>query len=188
MTKKALIILADGFEDIEAITPIDLLKRAGVQVTVAGLKSLQVKAAKSGLTVMTETTLESVQDDFDAIILPGGMPGAETLAQSEPVIHLIQNMHRQGKIIAAICAAPALVLTQAGILDGKSATCFTGMENHFSASTKFSAQDVVRDGNIITSRGAGTAFIFALTIIEALLDKKVRGKIAATTIYQENHT
>ena len=184
MPQKALIVLADGFEDIEAITPADLLARAGIQVTVTGLTSTRVKAAKSSLTLIVPTTFSSVHNDFDALILPGGMPGAENLSRSAELITLIRTMHQQGKIIAAICAAPALILTKSGVLDGKKATCFPGMEHHFPKSITFLSSPVVRDGNIITSRGAGTAFLFGLTIIEALLGKNARDTIARTTVFE----
>ena len=182
MTKTALVVLADGFEDIEAITPIDLLTRAGVLVTVAGLTSTHVKAAKSGLTMIAPTTLSCVQNNFDALILPGGMPGAQNLAHSSVLITKIRTMHQHKKIIAAICAAPALVLTKSGILEGKKATCFPGMESHFPKSVTFLSSPVVRDGNIITSRGAGTAFCFGLAIIEVLLGKGSRDTIARMTV------
>ena len=186
MTKTALIILADGFEDIEAITPIDLMIRAGIRVTVAGLKSKSVTAAKSGLTVTVPTLFSCRQDKFDALVLPGGIPGSENLAQSSDLLVLIRTMHHQNKIIAAICAAPALVLAPSGILEGKKATCFPGMENSFPKSTTFIASPVVRDGNIITSRGAGTAFDFSLAIIDALLGKESCGKVARATVFQGN--
>jgi len=184
IVKKALVILADGFEDIEAITSIDLLMRAGTQVTVAGLTSTHVKAAKSGLTIIVPTRLSEVQDTFDALILPGGMPGAENLANSSEVVARVRLMNQQKKIIAAICAAPALVLTKAGVLEGKNATCFPGMENLFPKTTTFVASPVVQDGNIITSRGAGTAFSFGVTIVGALLGKGPREKIEQATAFE----
>ncbi|MFA5259934.1 MAG: DJ-1 family glyoxalase III [Candidatus Omnitrophota bacterium] len=187
MAKTALVILADGFEDIEATTPMDLLTRAGIQVTVAGLTSTHVKAAKSGLTIIVPTTLSAVHDNFDALILPGGMPGAENLANSSDLIARVRLMNQQKKIIAAICAAPALILTKAGILENKKATCFPGMENLFPESATHISSAVVRDDNIITSRGAGTAFSFSLTIIEALLGKGPREKIARTTGFEGNY-
>lgn len=184
MPKTALVILADGFEDIEAATPIDLLSRAGIQVTVVGLTSTHVKAAKSGLTIIVPTTLSAVHDNFDALILPGGMPGAENLANSPDLMGRIRLMNQQKKIIAAICAAPALVLSKAGVLQDKKATCFPGMENHFPETATYLPSSVVRDENIITSRGAGTAFNFGLSIIEALLGHGPRAQIARTTGFE----
>ena len=183
MQAKALIILADGFEDIEAITPIDLLTRAGINVVVAGLESARVRAAKSGLTITAPVTLaEVIADDFTAVILPGG-PGADLLAHSSMVQDLVLKMHNQGRIIAAICAAPALILAPLGLLNNKKATCFLGMEGHFPASATFTAQPVVCDGNIITSRGAGTAFAFGLAIIEVLAGRSIRDQVAQATVY-----
>ncbi|MBF0385968.1 MAG: DJ-1/PfpI family protein [Candidatus Omnitrophica bacterium] len=181
---KAIIILADGFEDIEAVTPIDLLRRANVEVTVAGLDSVSVTGARGKIRITADTILDKAGVDYDAVILPGGMPGAANLAKSEKIRSLIIEMNKKGKIIAAICAAPALVLSPLGILNNKNATCFPGMENEFNPTTKFLKEQVVVDGKIITSRGAGTAFLFGLALVEALAGKKMRDEIALKTVYQ----
>ena len=121
------------FEDIEAVTPLDLLTRAGIEMVAAGLDNKWIRAAKSGLTINTPVTLAEVNtDDLAAVILPGG-PGTDRLAHSTAVKDLLIKMNAQGRIIAAICAAPALVLAPIGLLNDKKATCFLNMENHFPA-------------------------------------------------------
>ncbi len=181
---KALIILAEGFEEIEAVTPIDLLRRANINVTVAGLSSLQVQGARGRIKIIADTTLDKISDIFDIIILPGGMPGAENLSKSDKLKTILLNMHKTNKLIAAICAAPAVVLAPLGILNNKKATCFPGMENLFSPTTIFKEEAVVIDGNIITSRGAGTAFEFSLALIEILAGKQTRDQIAQKTAHK----
>ena len=170
MGKRVLIILADGFEEIEAITPIDVLRRAGVEVAVAGLSGKMVTGAH-GIHFQADLALDDYKDLPDAIILPGGLPGAQNLGESKKVTELVKKMNSQNKVVGAICAAPALVLAQTGILDGKRATCYPGFEKKFPSSITFSSDRVVVDGNIITSRGPGSAFEFALELVEQLVGK-----------------
>lgn len=181
MAKKALVVLADGFEEIEAVTTIDILRRAGIDVTVAGLGKTQIRGSH-GITITADNKVDEAGADFDAIILPGGMPGAKNLAGSEKVKGLIAKMHSEGKLIAAICASPAVVLAQTGILKNKSATCYPGMEGNFGKDTKYRGDNVVIDGNIITSRGPATAFLFSLGIAEKLAGKESRDKLERETL------
>jgi 4-methyl-5(b-hydroxyethyl)-thiazole monophosphate biosynthesis len=181
MKKKALVILADGFEDIEAVTAVDILRRAGVDVTIAGLEDVQVKGAR-GVIVLADIRLDEARDDFDALVLPGGMPGAANLAASESVLALIRKMDRDKKIIAAICAAPALVLGPAGVLAGRGATCYPGMEENFPKEVKQSQEAVVVDANIITSQGPATALEFALKIAERLAGKDIADSVRKATL------
>ncbi len=182
MKKKVLVILAEGFEDIEAITPIDILRRINVEVIVAGLSGDTVKSAR-GVVVTADRVLSDTDNSYDAVILPGGMPGAEHLASSAKVKKIVLEMHEKGKIVAAICASPALILAPMGLLDGKKATCFPGMEENFSAKVKFSQDKVVQDGNIITSRGPATAFLFSLKIAENLVGKDMAEMVGKQTLY-----
>ncbi|MDR1839962.1 MAG: DJ-1/PfpI family protein [Treponema sp.] len=182
MSKKAIVLLADGFEEVEAITPIDYLRRAGVEVTIAAVAdSLTVKGRWGGLKVTADTPLAGLAkegtDGWDAVIVPGGMPGAQNIAASEEAGSLIKKMAVKGKLICAICAAPAVVLFPLGLLSGKKFTCYPGMEEKVSGG-EWSDRRVVVDGNIITSRGAGTAGEFAIAIIEKLLDEAAAKKIA----------
>jgi len=180
MSKTALVILAEGFEELEAIAPIDVLRRAGVRVTIAGVKDLLVKSSRK-IGVEADILLKDLVEMPDVVILPGGIPGATNLAQSEAVAALVRKMNAEGKSVAAICAAPAAVLAPLGILDGKKATCYPGCESDFSNKATYSQKRVVVDGNIITSQGPGTALEFALVIAERLVGKEmaatVRGKM-----------
>jgi len=171
MSKKVLVILADGFEEIEATAPIDVLRRAGLEVTVAGLKDKVITGAH-GLKFQADITLNQCKELPDAVILPGGMPGAQNLGNSKEVLEILKKMNSQNKVIGAICAAPALALAPAGILNGKRATCYPGFESHFPASVQFSPDRVVVDGHIITSRGPGSAIEFALELVEQLAGKE----------------
>ncbi|OGX12238.1 MAG: hypothetical protein A2351_05030 [Omnitrophica bacterium RIFOXYB12_FULL_50_7] len=180
MTKTALVILAEGFEEVEAIAPIDVLRRAGVRVTIAGATDLRVKSSRK-ICVEADMLLKDLAGMPDAVILPGGLPGATNLAKSGEVASLVKKMNSAGKLVAAICAAPAVVLAPIGILDGKKATCYPGCESDFSTKTIHSTERVVVDGNIITSQGPGTALEFALEIVAQLMGKdmadNVRGKM-----------
>ena len=180
MAKTALVILAEGFEEVEAIGPVDFLRRAGVHVVIAGLKDLKVKSSRH-IGVEADILLRDYKEMPDAVILPGGIPGATNLAGSSDVAALVKKMNTAGKIVAAICAAPAAVLAPLGILDGKKATCYPGCESDFSKTTVHSRDRVVEDGNIITSQGPGSALEFAFAIAVRLAGKEmaetVRGKM-----------
>lgn len=171
MSKKVLILLADGFEEIEAVTPIDVLRRAGLEVTVAGVSGLEVTGAHS-VRIRADVELASYQGVPDAVILPGGMPGAKNLVESKQVLELVKKVYEQKKVVGAICASPAVVLTPTGILEGKKATCYPGFEGELPSSVTFCEERVVVDGNVITSRGPGTALEFALNLVEQLVGKR----------------
>jgi len=171
MSKKVLVILADGFEEIEAITPIDVLRRAGLEVTLAGLSGTTVSGAH-GVKFQADVTLDDYKGLPDLVVLPGGLPGAKNLGESKKVAEIVKRMNSLKKLIGAICAAPALALAPAGILDGKKATCYPGFEKNFPPSVSFSEERVVVDGNIITSRGPGSALEFALELVEQLVDRE----------------
>lgn len=174
---RVLIPLAQGCEELEAVTLIDLLRRAGIEVVVAGLDEGLVKASR-GTMIMPDTTLEAVlHDSFDMIVLPGGQPGADHL-DNDPRIHgLIRQLAEQGRYVAAICAAPK-VLANAGVLDGHQATSYPGVIDAMALpSTQVLEQSVVTDGKIVTSRSPGTAMAFALELIELLEGKKGRDAV-----------
>ena len=185
MSKKALVLLADGFEEVEAITPIDYLKRADIAVTTASISnSTTVTGARAKLHVIADTTLEELAPGaccFDAIILPGGMPGASNLAACEKLSSLLKEMAASGKLICAICASPALVLAPLGILTGKKYTCYPGMEEKVTDGL-WSDDRVVIDGNIITSRAAGTAGEFSIAIINYLLGESTAKEISGSVL------
>ena len=177
MRKTVLIVLADGFEEIDAITPIDVLRRAGLEVIVAGVGKREVTGAHE-ITVETDLMIEQYQGNPDAIVLPGGMPGAENLQKSEALKDMLQKMKRSGKLIAAICASPAVVLAPNGILDGKKATCYPGFENELGPRVKFSTERVICDGTVITSRGPGTAMEFSLELVSRLISPEKAEQLA----------
>jgi len=181
MPKKVLVILAKGFEEVEAIAPIDILRRAGIEVVIAGLDKLKITGFR-GITVEADKILNEVDDDFDAIVLPGGMPGAKNLAESNHVREIISEMNSSGKIIAAICAAPVEVLNPMGILDNKSATCFPSRRKDLNVAVNYREEKVIVDGNIITSQGFGTAIPFGLEIVQQLLGRETKEKVSNTAL------
>jgi len=186
MAKKALVLLADGFEDVEAVTPIDYLRRAGIEVTTASIMTdLTVTSRWGGIKIIADTALTEIlkekTDIWDAVIIPGGMQGAVNLAASEKTGFLLRETASAGKLICAICASPAVVLHPLGLISGKKFTCYPGMEEKVTGAEWLDSRVVV-DGNIITSRSAGTAGEFAVAIIEKLIDEAAGKKIADTVL------
>jgi len=169
--------LAQGCEELEAITITDLLVRAGITVTTCGLDEQPVKASR-GTTIIPDTSIDKVQNaSFDLIVLPGGLPGADHLRDNKQLQALIKKQFSQNKYLAAICAAPK-ALAEAGVLKGKTATSFPGVLAALNDdSITISDNAVVIDGNIVTSRGPGTAMDFALTLIELLEGKEKREEV-----------
>ena len=178
-----LVPLAQGCEELEAVTIIDLLVRAGVEVVSAGLSPGPVKASR-GVVITPDMSLdEALQRDFDMVVLPGGLPGANYLNDDSRIQNLIRKMSDEGRYIAAICAAPK-VLVNAGVLSGKRATSYPGsLEGIDLSDVDYRQEAVVQDGKVITSRGPGTAMDFALTLIEMLLGKEKRDEVAAGLLY-----
>jgi 4-methyl-5(b-hydroxyethyl)-thiazole monophosphate biosynthesis len=182
MPTRALVFLAEGFEEVEAVTPVDFLRRAGIEVTTAAVGKDKAVTGARGIPVAADTVADDLAGlPYDAVVLPGGMPGAKNLAASGIVDTVIREAAAKGKLIAAICAAPVIVLAPKGVLAGKEFTCFPGMEQEVSGAA-WREDDVVVDGNLITSRGAGTAALFALAIIEYLTDEETAVKIGKSTL------
>jgi 4-methyl-5(b-hydroxyethyl)-thiazole monophosphate biosynthesis len=178
-----LVPLAQGCEELEAVTVIDLLRRANITVVTAGLDEQPVRASR-GVVFIPDTTLDqALRQSFDMIVLPGGLPGADHLNHDPRIHQLLKEMHAQGKFTAAICAAPK-VLASAGLLANKSATYYPGaLEASQFPETQFMTHlPVVQDGQVITSRGPGTAMDFALELIEALVGKKARTTVEAALV------
>jgi len=174
-----LVPLAPGCEELEAVTVVDLLRRAGIEVVTAGLDGQPVKASR-GMTLLPDMTLEmALQQRFDMVVLPGGQPGADHLRDDPRVISLLQEMAASEGYTAAICAAPR-VLAHAGLLDGKRATSYPGaLDIEGVPGIEYLETAVVTDGRVITSRGPGTAMDFALVLIETLVGKAKRHEVEA---------
>lgn len=174
-----LVPLAPGFEDLEATTIVDLLRRADIEVITAGLQPGLVQGAR-GVRVQPDTHLDAVLErDFDMIALPGGMPGAENLKNDPRIQALLKRLSGAGKYTAAICAAP-IALAQAGLLDGRRATSYPGFVDRLkSPGATYLTDPVVVDGRVVTSRGPGTAMDFALTLVELLKGRAMRDQVEA---------
>jgi protein deglycase len=172
-----LVPLAQGCEELEAITITDLLVRAGISVTTCGLDASPVTASR-GTTIIPDTTIDNVMDTvFDLIVLPGGLPGAEHLRDNEPLQTLIKKQAVENRYLGAICAAP-IALAKAGLLKHRTATSYPGVLAGLNdASISISEKAVEIDDKIITSRGPGTAMDFALTLIELLEGKDIRDRV-----------
>ncbi|MEW8011844.1 MAG: DJ-1 family glyoxalase III, partial [Candidatus Thiodiazotropha sp.] len=174
---RVLVPLAEGCEELEAVTITDLLTRADIEVVTAGLKDGPVKASR-GITLVPDTTLDAVMDQaFDMMVLPGGLPGADNL-DADPRIHeLLKRLNQQGKFTAAICAAPK-VLAGAGLLQGRRATSYPGvLDNMDLPQVDVQLERVISDDRVITSRGPGTAMDFALELIEQLSGRETRDQV-----------
>ena len=176
------LFLAEGFEEIEALCVLDLLRRNKIETKTVGVTGKTVNGSH-GIPVICDVTENEldINDSFDMIILPGGLPGSDNLHASNVVDAFIKKANEKNKFICAICAAP-YVLGVRGILNGKKATCYPGFQDRLEGAI-YVNEGVVRDGKIITGRAMGSATDFALEIIEALLDKDAREKTKASIIY-----
>ena len=177
MSKKAYIFLADGFEDIEGLTVVDLLRRAGIDIKTISIKETTRIQTSHGITMLTDAIFaETDFADADMLVLPGGMPGTKYLAGYKPLIN-------KGKKIAAICAAPS-VFSGLGFLKGRKATSYPSFMEVLSKDGAVTSEDsVVVDGNITTSRGLGTAVDFALSLISQLENEEKAKEIAESVVY-----
>lgn len=178
------VFLAEGFEEIEAITPIDMLRRCGLDVVTVGIGGKNITGSH-GITVNTDIEDSNIilDDNIEMIILPGGMPGTTNLEASDYVQKAIDYCENNKKYIAAICAAPS-ILGHKNLLNGKNATCYKGLEDHLiGANVVF--EDVTVDENIITSRGAGTALPFSFELIKLLISEEKSEMLRESIIYHE---
>jgi protein deglycase len=184
---RVLVPLAAGCEELEAVTVIDLLRRAQIEVVAAGLTPGPVHGSR-GTVLMPDSTLDAaLQQDYDMIVLPGGQPGATNLEHDPRILALLKKMAAAGKFTTAICAAPK-VLAVAGLLDGKRATSYPGtLDAQQFPTIQLETRAVVRDGQVLTSRGPGTAMDFALALIEALTDRTTRDRVEAGLMRPATH-
>ncbi len=181
-TKTALVPIADGSEDIESVTIIDVLRRAGVEVTVASVmpqQRLQITAAR-GTRIVADTSIDvCVNQTFDLIALPGGLPGANHLRDCTPLINMLRKQRDEGRWFTAICASPAVVLASHKLETDFTTTAHPGFTEHLH---HFRNERVVVDRHCITSQGPGTALEFALTLVEALLGSEIRTRVSAPMV------
>ena len=181
MSKQVLVPIAEGTEELEAVTIIDVLRRAGAVVTVASVAGLQVTASR-GVNLVADTLIsECSGKDYDLIVLPGGMPGAQNLSDSGLLGVLLKRQFEEGRGYAAICASPAVVLEHHGLLEGKKATCYPSFSDRM-RSAEVLSERVVVDGQCVTSQGPGTALEFALTLVEMLFGKEKAREIARAMV------
>ena len=177
------LLLADGFEEIEALTPVDILRRAGFKVVTYSINGDLCVCGAHNIMVDADDVIENINyDDVEAVILPGGMPGADNLENCREVQELLAYADQKGLLMCAICAAPK-VFGKFGYLNGKKATCFPGFEENLLGASA-TGDRVTVDGNIITSKGMGTAMDFSLAILEYLKDKDTADKMAVSTMYK----
>ena len=168
-----------GTEEIEAVTVIDTLVRAGASVTTASVGSLQVVCSRGVKLVADKLIGECTSTTYDLIVLPGGMPGATNLHNCQPLQKMLQKQHADGKLVAAICAAPAVALQPIGILNNKRATCYPVPKFRDMLQPDFTSNDaVVVDGNVITSQGPGSSLKFSLRLAELLYGSEMQEKLS----------
>ena len=180
--KKVGIMVANGYEEIEMLTVVDILRRAGLTCDIISVTGEQALTSSHRVTVLADVLYENADfDSYDALAIPGGMPGTINLGENAGVCEQLQRACAQGKLIAAICAAPT-VFGKLGLLQGKKAICFPGMEDQLTGA-EVTCEPVVRDGNIITSRGMGTAIDFGLAILSYFEDAATVEALAKKIVY-----
>lgn len=183
---KSLIFLAPGYEEVEMLTVVDMLRRAGIEINMVSITDTLEVTSSHNVTIKADQLFADA--DFDSasmLILPGGMPGTNNLLAYTPLTDKLVEFNNSGKFIAAVCAAPS-VLGALGILNGKNATCYPGFEEKLTGAS-FQKKPVVRDGNVITSRGMGTCIDFAGEIITALDSKQKAEEIKKKIIYNDTY-
>ena len=180
--KKTAILLASGYEEVEALTVVDLLRRAQIVCNMVAVGNSIEVTGSHGITVRADKTLTETEfSEYDGIILPGGMPGTANLAATERVLDLLRSFHTDGKLTAAICAAPT-VLAKAGLLEGQRAVCYPGMEDELLGAV-VTSDPVAVDGSVITSRGVGTAIPFALALVRYFNGMQQAETLARSIVY-----
>lgn len=182
VTTVVYVLLAEGFEEVEALTPVDLLRRAGVEVKLVGVTDKTIYGAHG---IGVEADLEMDKADFshaEMVVLPGGMPGTTNLYADTRVTAAVRKMADDGKYVAAICAAPSVILGDMGLLDGKKATCYPGMERGMKGAVALDRNCVV-DGHIITGRAVGGALDFACALVAALRGEEQARKVADAVVH-----
>ncbi len=179
---KVNIFFATGYEEVEALTVVDLLRRAGIETDMISVTGDLNVTSSHNVTVKMDRLFEQADENADMLVLPGGMPGTTNLAQHKGLADMINRFNEAGKYIAAICAAPT-VYGKMGLLAGKNATCYPGMESDLRGANKLTDK-VVIDGNVITSRGLGTAIDFGLALVALLKGIGTAEELASKIVYK----
>ncbi len=181
--KKTAILFANGYEEVEALTVVDLLRRAKISCEILSVADSGQVTGSHGISIGADRNFSGTDfSQYDGVILPGGMPGTTNLAADERVLALLRSFAAAGKLTAAICAAPT-VLAKAGLLEGKKAVCYPGMEEQLTGA-KVSFDPVAVDGTVITSRGLGTAIPFALSIVQYFEGRERAEALASSVVYR----
>lgn len=181
---KVYEFLANGFEEIEGLAPVDILRRGGVDIKTVSVTGTEWVETSHGITIKADFKFEDIQsfEDADMLLLPGGMPGSSHLNEHEGVRQALIAQHKAGKRIGAICAAP-MVLASTGILDGKKATCYPGFEQYFSDSTEYTATLFQEDGNVITGEGPAATLPYAYKILSYFAGDGITGELQKGMMY-----
>lgn len=178
------VMMADGCEEIEALTVVDLLRRGKITCDMLSISGSLTVTGSHGIAFSCDALLsEKDVNTYDALVLPGGMPGTVNLKESEGIQKALKDFSEQGKLLAAICAAPALVLGEGGFLEGYEATCYPGMEDHLKGAKVRTDVPAVRDRDRITSRGLGTAIPFALSILSFFDGAEAAGALKEAIVF-----
>lgn len=181
---KTAIFMADGCEEIEGLTVVDLLRRAEIEIDMVSINGKKTADGAHGISFSTDTDISEIDwDSYDALICPGGLPGTNYLAENEILVGKLREFKENGKLIAAICAAPALIFGENGLVDGSEATCYPGLEDKLKGA-KALTEEVVVSKNVITSRGMGTAIPFALAIVSYIKDEDTAKKLGESIVFR----
>jgi 4-methyl-5(b-hydroxyethyl)-thiazole monophosphate biosynthesis len=183
MAKEVLVPVADGIEEIETVCIVDTLRRGGASVTVAAVDQLEITASRGIKLVADKHISDCTDKQYDLIALPGGMPGAEHLRDCPELIEMLKEQKQQGKLYAAMCASPAVILGCHGLIDDKQATCHPALEDKLVCKQKLTDRVVV-DGNCITSQGPGTALEFAIELVRQLFGDELAKQVAGPMLIE----
>ncbi len=180
---KVYEFLSNGFEDIEALAPVDILRRGGIDVKTVSITGSKTVETSHGIKLETDLLIEDITDfsDVDAMVLPGGLPGATNLNKHEQLRKILLEQYQKGRVVAAICAAP-LVLGSIGILQGKRATCYPGFEKRMTGAT-YTQEQVTVDGNIITGKGPGASLDFGFAILGKFVSEDAVAQLKQQMMY-----
>ena len=180
---KICIFMADGVEEVEALSVVDLVRRAGITIDMVSIMGKKSIDGSHGIVIEADKLIEDISfDDYDGLVCPGGLKGTNNLKADDRVAELIRKFFNEKKLVSAICAAPT-VLGAAGVLEGKNATCYPGCEDGLTGANKLTDK-VVKDGNLITSRGMGTAIDFGLAIVEYFTDEAIANDLAKKIVFK----